>query len=82
MSSPGSRSQLTPQSSAPAVPAGRPGATVLDADAAEEAAAEAAATAGHHLTTPVPVGAFLQPPAPGLQLTAPVPSLSVAVPAP
>jgi AcrR family transcriptional regulator len=82
MSSPGSRSQLTPHPSAPVAPAGRPGVTVLAADAAEKAAAEAAATAGHHLTTPVPVGAFLQPPAPGLQLTAPVPSLSVAVPAP
>jgi AcrR family transcriptional regulator len=82
MSSPGSRTQLTSQSSAPAAPAGRPGVTVLEADAAEAAAAEAAATAGHHLTTPVPVGAFLQPPAPGLQLTAPVPSLPVAVPAP
>ena len=82
MSSPGSRTQLTPQSSAPAAP-GRTGDTVLEADAAEAAAAEAAATAGHHLTTPVPVGAFLQPPAPGLQLTAPVPSLTaVAVPAP
>jgi AcrR family transcriptional regulator len=57
--------------------------TVRDADAAEEAAAEAAAAAGQHLTTPVPTGAaFLQPPAPGVQLTAPVPSLSVAVPAP
>jgi AcrR family transcriptional regulator len=82
MSSPGSRTQLTSQSSAPAATAGRPGGSVLDADAAEAAAAEAAATAGHHLTTPVPVGAFLQPPAPGLQLTAPVPSLPVAVPAP
>jgi AcrR family transcriptional regulator len=82
MSSPGSRSQLTQHSSAPAAPAGRTGVTVLEADAAEKAAAEAAATAGHHLTTPVPVGAFLQPPTPGLQLTAPVPSLTVAVPAP
>jgi AcrR family transcriptional regulator len=82
MSSPGSRTQLTSQSSAPAATSGRPGGAVLDADAAEAAAAEAAATAGHHLTTPVPVGAFLQPPAPGLQLTAPVPSLPVAVPAP
>ena len=82
MSSPGSRSSLTPHPSLPVPTSGRGGVTVLEADAAEAAAAEAAATAGHHLTTPVPVGAFLQPPAPGLQLTAPVPSLPVAVPAP
>jgi AcrR family transcriptional regulator len=62
---------------------GRGGVTVLEADAAEAAAAEAAAVDGQHLTTPVPVGAaFLQPPAPGHQYTAPVPSLAVAVPAP
>jgi AcrR family transcriptional regulator len=83
MSSPGSRSQLTPHPSFPVPTAGRGGVTVLDADAAEEAAAEAAAASGQHLTTPVPVGAtFLPPPAPGQQLTAPVPSLPVAVPAP
>jgi AcrR family transcriptional regulator len=83
MSSPGSRSQLTPHPSLPVPTAGRGGVTVLEADAAEKAAAEAAAASGQHLTTPVPVGAgFLQPPAPGVQLTAPVPSLAVAVPAP
>jgi AcrR family transcriptional regulator len=83
MSSPGSRSSLTPHPSLPVPTSGRGGVTVLEADAAEAAAAEAAATAGQHLTTPVPIGAgFLQPPAPGLQLTAPVPSLNVAVPAP
>jgi AcrR family transcriptional regulator len=83
MSSPGSRSQQTPHPSLPLPTAGRGGVTVLEADAAEKAAAEAAAAAGQHLTTPVPVGAaFLQPPAPGVQLTAPVPSLAVAVPAP
>jgi AcrR family transcriptional regulator len=81
MSSPGSRSQQTPHPSLPVPTAGRGGVTVLEADAAEKAAAEAAAAAGQHLTTPVPTGAF-QPPAPGLQLTAPVPSLAVAVPAP
>jgi AcrR family transcriptional regulator/transcriptional regulator with XRE-family HTH domain len=79
MSSPGSRSQQTPHPSLPVPTAVRGGVTVLEADAAEAAAAEAAATAGQHLTTPVPTGAF-QPPAPGLHLTAPVPSLSVAVP--
>jgi len=83
MSSPGSRSPLTPHPSLPLPTAGRSGVTVLEADAAEKAAAEAAAAAGQHLTTPVPVGAgFLPPPAPGMHLTAPVPSLSVAVPAP
>ena len=83
MSSPGSRSQLTPHPSLPVPTTGRSGVTVLEADAAEKAAAEAAAAAGQHLTTPVPVGAaFRQPPAPGMQLTAPVPSLAVAVPAP
>ena len=81
MSSPGSRSQQTPHPSLPVPTAGRGGVTVLEADAAEAAAAEAAATAGQHLTTPVPVGVF-QPPAPGLHLTAPVPALNVAVPAP
>ena len=64
MSSPGSRSQQTPHPSLPVPTAGRGGVTVLEADAAEAAAAEAAATAGQHLTTPVPTGAF-QPPAPG-----------------
>jgi len=81
MSSPGSRSQQTPHPSLPVTTAGRGAVTVLEADAAEAAAAEAAATAGQHLTTPVPMGAF-QPPAPGLHVTAPVPSLAVAVPAP
>ena len=81
MSSPGSRSQQTPHPSLPVPTAGRGGVTVLEAHAAEAAAAEAAATAGQHLTTPVPTGVF-QPPAPGLHLTAPVPSLNVAVPAP
>jgi AcrR family transcriptional regulator len=83
MSSPGSRSQLPPHPSLPVPTAGRGAVTVLEADAAEKAAAEAAAAAGQHLTTPVPVGAaFLQPPAPGVQLTAPVPPMPVAVPAP
>ena len=83
MSSPGSRPQLPPHPSLPVTTAGRGGVTVLEADAAESAAAEAAAAAGQHLTTPVPVGAaFLQPPAPGHQYTAPVPQLPVAVPAP
>lgn len=81
MSSPGSRSSLTPHPSLPVPTAGRGGVTVLEADAAEKAAAEAAAASGQHLTTPVPTGAF-QPPAPGLHVTAPVPSLNVAVPAP
>ncbi|NIH68090.1 TetR/AcrR family transcriptional regulator [Modestobacter marinus] len=84
MSSPGSRPPLPqhPSLPVPTVP-GRGGVTVLEADAAESAAAEAAAAGGQHLTTPVPVGAaFLQPPAPGHHLTAPVPSLAVAVPAP
>jgi AcrR family transcriptional regulator len=81
MSSPGSRSQQTPHPSLPLPAAARGGVTVLEADAAEKAAAEAAAAAGQHLTTPVPVGAaFLQPPPPGMHLTAPVPSLNVAVP--
>jgi AcrR family transcriptional regulator len=70
MSSPGSRPQQTPHPSLPVPTAGRGGVTVLEADAAEKAAAEAAAAAGQHLTTPVPTGAF-QPP-----------SLAVAVPAP
>lgn len=83
MSSPGSRSQLPPHPSLPVPTAGRGGVTVLAADAAEAAAAEAAAVQGQHLTTPVPSGAALmQPPAPGHQFTAPVPSLAVAVPAP
>jgi AcrR family transcriptional regulator len=81
MSSPGSRPQQTPHPSLPVPTAVRGGVTVLEADAAEAAAAEAAAQAGQHLTTPVPTGVF-QPPAPGLHLTAPVPSLTVAVPAP
>ncbi|MCZ2848968.1 TetR/AcrR family transcriptional regulator [Modestobacter sp. VKM Ac-2978] len=84
MSSPGSRPPLPQHPSLP-VPTvtGRGGVTVLEADAAESAAAEAAAAGGQHLTTPVPVGAaFLQPPAPGHHVTAPVPSLTVAVPAP
>ncbi|WP_231557997.1 TetR/AcrR family transcriptional regulator [Modestobacter caceresii] len=84
MSSPGSRPPLPQHPSLP-VPTvtGRGGVTVLEADAAESAAAEAAAAGGQHLTTPVPAGAaFLQPPAPGHHVTAPVPSLTVAVPAP
>jgi AcrR family transcriptional regulator len=82
MSSPGSSSALPPHPSVPVPGAGRSGVTVLEADAAEVAAAEAAAAGGQHLTTPVPTGVYGQPPAPGLQLTAPVPPLSVAVPAP
>ncbi len=81
MSSPGFSSSLPPHPSLPVPGAGRSGVTVLEADAAEQAAAEAAATGGQHLTTPVPTGAYLQPP-PGMQLTAPVPPLPVAVPAP
>lgn len=84
MPSPGSRSPLPQHPSLP-VPTvtGRGGVTVLEADAAESAAAEAAAAGGQHLTTPVPSGAALmQPPAPGHHLTTPVPSLAVAVPAP
>jgi AcrR family transcriptional regulator len=74
---------MTPHPSFPVPTAVRGGVTVLEADAAEKAAAEAAAASGQHLTTPVPVGAtFLPPPVAGQQLTAPVPSLAVAVPAP
>jgi AcrR family transcriptional regulator len=61
---------------------GRSGVTVLEADAAERAAAEAAALSGQHLTTPVPSGAALLPPPAGQHLTTPVPALGVAVPAP
>ncbi|MFQ1004028.1 TetR/AcrR family transcriptional regulator [Modestobacter sp. SSW1-42] len=84
MSSPGSRSSQPQHPSLPVPAAGaRGGVTVLEAHAAEAAAAEAAAVGGQHLTTPVPAGAaFMQPPAPGHQYTAPVPSLAVAVPAP
>lgn len=83
MSTTGSRTTPSqhPSLPVPSVP-GRSGVTVLEADAAETAAAEAAALAGQHLTTPVPVGAGLVPPPPVQHLTTPVPSLGVAVPAP
>jgi len=87
MSSPGLRRSLPQHPSAPVPSAtGRGGVTVLEADAAEVAAAEAAALSGQHLTTPVPIGAGLFPPPPPApvqqHLTTPVPSLGVSVPSP
>ena len=83
MSSPSGRRPLPQHPSLP-VPsaAARSSVTVLEADAAELAAAEAAALSGQHLTTPVPMGAALVPPPPVQHLTTPVPSLGVAVPSP